>query len=226
MSRLKRLPQMRAPAEMLAALELSLSKGDQHLDYCISKYSGQELLTALGQTDSDLSSRADKADGGDLTNKKSLRGTLLLSEKETQNVVESSAFLEGIYDALTALASTTKNESHLNSAFEIIFTDGLLVCWQLLPRHKNLRRVHEFLNLLSTYRASLPTRLGYCLTTGADGKRKGFSQTYRYDSSELDLFTCGHHSQLSVYRKGYLMVLLAIQKADSVDPAIEEQDWI
>ena len=224
MTRLKRLPQVRAPAEMLAALELSLSKGDEHLDYCISKYSGQELLTALGQTDSDLSNRADK-EVGDLTNQKGLGGTLLLSEKETQNVVESSAFLEG-YDALTKLASTTKDESHLNSAFEIICTDGLLVCWQLLLRHKNLRRVHEFLNLLSTYRASLPARLGYCLTTGADGKRKGFSQTYRYDSSELDLFTGGHHSQLSVYRKGYLMVLLAIQKADSVDPAIEEQDWI
>ena len=31
---------------MLAALELSLSKGDDHLDYCINKYTGQELLNA------------------------------------------------------------------------------------------------------------------------------------------------------------------------------------
>jgi hypothetical protein len=47
MTRLKRTPQVRPPAEMLAALELSLSKGDDHLDYCINKYTGQELLNAL-----------------------------------------------------------------------------------------------------------------------------------------------------------------------------------
>ena len=225
MTRLKRTPQVRPPAEMLAALELSLSKGDDHLDYCINKYTGQELLNALGQTDSDFSSASDTKDSGDFSHGKGLGGTLLLSEKETQNVVESSAFLEG-YDALVLLAPTTKDEAHLNKVFELICTSGMLICWQLLLRHKTLRRVHEFLNLLSTYRGTLPARLGYCLTVGADGKRKGFSQTFRYDASELDLFTGGNHSQLSVYRKGYLAVLMAIQKADSIDDSIEERDWI
>jgi hypothetical protein len=225
MTRLKKLPQARAPAEMLAALELSLAKGDENLVYCIAKYTGQELLTALAQTDTDFSLGDGKPGNGDTLPGKGTVGTLLLSERETQNVVESSVFLEG-YDALSKLITTPKDETHINRAFEIICTDGLLICWQLLLRHKTLRRVHEFLNMLTTYRPILPARLGYCLTVGSDCKRKGFAQTFRYDADQLELFTGGSHSQLSVYRKGYLAVLMAIQKADSIDASIEECDWI
>ena len=216
----------RTPAELLDALERSLTKAEAHVTYCLGKYKDEKLIESLSQKarDPSVTDDAKEEDGGG-TASRVTTVTLAIGADDLTAMLSTSAF-SAAADALAAMATETRDEAHANRVFKLISGDGLLICWQLLLRHSTLRRAHTFLNQLYTYKGALASRLGFCLTVGPAETRKGFAQTYKYDKGEIDLFVAGRHSEMALYKKGFLAVMMAVRKADSIEAGVEEGDWI
>ena len=170
-------------------------------------------------------------EGEPLTGKGSRHRTasLVINAEDIQATVGHQSFLTcaSKFERLES-AEYSEEESRINAQFDLFSKPGLLIIWQRLLRHPALRAHHPFLNSLTTMAtdAALCRRVGYCQVVDAQGKRKGFSATYSWPLELHALFVAGRHIEIDWYKGGFCVAQMAIRKAEKVDEALGEFDFL
>jgi len=163
----------------------------------------------------------------------SATGSLVVNPDDMQMVLSDSHFLKAVarYEALDSADGRAKfpdEESRINAQFDIFSGDGLLIIWQRLLRHPKLRSSHTFLNGLTPLATDVVIcrRVGFCQVVNAQGKRKSFSATYSWSLELHAAFVAGRHGDISWYKDGYCVALMAIRKAEKVDDTLGDFDFL
>ena len=158
---------------------------------------------------------------------------LVVNPEDMQKVLSDSFFLKAAskFDAIDSPAGRAKyanEESRVNAQFDLFSGKGLLLIWQRLLRHAKLRSHHTFLNSLTPLATDtvLCRRVGFCQVVNAQGKRKGFSATYSWPQELHAHFVAGRHTDIGWYKGGYCVALMAIRKAEKVDEALGDFDFL
>ena len=217
---------------MLQLVEDELALRKEHVDWCIAEGTEEKefiksLTTEAAKVKHEVSGKEEEPEASS-----GIRSTtLVISKADLAAVLNSAHFLtaSSTVARLCSPAGATAvpdEESRVNQIFEAISGPGLLIAWQCLLRHHKLRSSHEMLNLLTTVRGSLCRRVAYCQVVGGNKKRKGFAQTYVWSSELHALYVSGRGSTVQWYTKGYLVALMHIQKADEVDTALGDMDFM
>ena len=221
----------RVAEEVLIALEAELgtAEGKKHVTFLCKRYEGAILISKLEEARSSAVFDASKGDGNrgvEQETDKLFKGKLVLAADAQRLLLESSAYNKAYVAFQDLYGAGQLTETVVVKLFSLICRPGLLICWQLLLRHSQLRSLHPFLNLVTKLKPHLLATLGYCLVVGPKLKRQGFAENYTFPLDQHEIWISGNHRRLALYSKGYLASEVAIQGATGVADGIDEADWV